>query len=92
MNRLGMSRGDFPKVSHVVSFSFHIIFQNLIYNNALPDNLVTISRLIADETSIFSTDIKRSSEGLNRDHSIISRWAFQWKMTFNPDPNNHDYY
>ena len=61
----------------------------LIYINDLPENLVTTTRLFADDTSIFSTvyDVTRSSESLNRDLSTIKDWAFQWKMSFNPDPS-----
>ena len=37
---------------------------------------------------LFSTvsDIKISSDDLNCDLSTINKWAFQWKMVFNPDP------
>ena len=61
----------------------------LIYINDLPENLVSVSKLFADDTSLFSTvfDIKKSSEDLNRDLSTIHNWAFKWKMVFNPDPN-----
>ena len=61
----------------------------LIYINDLPENLVSVSKLFADNTSLFSTvfDIKKSSEDLNRDLSAIHNCAFQWKMVFNPDPN-----
>ena len=61
----------------------------LIYINDLPENLISESKLFADDTSIFSTvfDIKKSSEDLNRDLLTINNWAFQWKMSFNPDPN-----
>ena len=61
----------------------------LIYINDLPENLVSVSKLFADDTSLFSTvfDIQKSSEDLNRDLSTIHNWAFQWKMVFNPDPN-----
>ena len=61
----------------------------LIYINDLPENLVSVSKLFADDTSIFSTvsDINKSSEDLNQDLSTVNNWAFQWKMAFNPDPN-----
>ena len=60
----------------------------LIYINDLPENLVSVSKLFADDTCIFSTvsNIKKSSEDLNRDLTTINNWAFQWKMNFNPDP------
>ena len=61
----------------------------LIYINDLPDNLVSINKLFADDTSIFLivTDIKRSCDELNLDLSVIKDWAFQWRMQFNPDLN-----
>ena len=48
-----------------------------------------MSKLFADDTSIFSTvrDIARSSKDLNQDLFSVKNWAFQWKMAFNPDPN-----
>ena len=30
-----------------------------------------------------------SAEELNQDLAIISKWAHQWKMSFNPDPSKH---
>ena len=65
--------------------SWTLVF--LIYISDLPDNLISSSKLFADDTSIFSTvlDINRSSEALNQD--LIKDWATQWKMSFNPDLN-----
>ena len=59
----------------------------LIYINDLPKDLSS-KKLFADDTSIFSTvqDIKHSTDQLNRDLDLISKWAHQWKMLFNPDP------
>ena len=61
----------------------------LIYINDLPENLISKTKLFADDTSIFSTvvDINKSGEDLNNDLNTVKNWAFQWKMTFNPDPN-----
>ena len=61
----------------------------LIYINDLPENIVSVSKLFADDTSIFSTvmDVARSSVQLNLDLSTVKNWAYQWKMAFNPDPN-----
>ena len=60
----------------------------LIYINDLPENLISVTKLFADDTSVSSTvfDIKKSSEDLNR-LLTINNWAFQCKMAFNPDPN-----
>ena len=61
----------------------------LIYINDLPNGLVSMYEIFADDTSIFSKvfDKNSSQNILNNDLSIISEWAFQWKMQFNPDPN-----
>ncbi len=32
-------------------------------------------------------DPSTSASNLNHDLELISQWAFQWKMDFNPDPN-----
>ena len=61
----------------------------LIYINDLPNGLISIYKIFADDTSIFSKvfDKDKSQRDLNNDLSIISTWVFQWKMQFNPDPN-----
>ena len=61
----------------------------LIYINDLSDDLSTNAKLFADDTSLFSVvrDIKTSATHLNNDLKKISNWAFQWKMSFNPDPS-----
>ena len=53
-------------------------------------SLTTSNRkLFADVTSLFSVvqDITLSAKNLNDDLKKISKWEFQWKMSFNPDPN-----
>ena len=32
-------------------------------------------------------DPERTAPYLNHDLDMINRWAYQWKMEFNPDPN-----
>ena len=46
-------------------------------------------KIFADDTSLFSKviDKNNSNSQLNSDLAKISKWAFQWKMSFNPDPN-----
>ena len=60
----------------------------LIYINDLPDGLNSIVKLFADDTSLFSIvqDPNESAKYLNLDLCVISQWAYQWKMFFNPDP------
>ena len=51
------------------------------------DGLLSNPKLFADDTSIFSVvnDILHSSNKINEDLLKISKWAYQWKMSFNPD-------
>ena len=55
--------------------------------NDLSNNLSSTAKQFADDTSIFSIvhDIEVSSKQLNDDLKKISDWAYQWKMSFNPD-------
>ena len=59
----------------------------LIYINDLPENLNSLIKLFADDTSLFSMvhDPTLSTKILNDDLSRISEWAHRWKMLFNPD-------
>ena len=59
----------------------------LIYINDLPDGLKSICKIFADDTSLYSkiNDIDTSNIDINNDLVKISRWAYQWKMSFNPD-------
>ena len=61
----------------------------LIYINDLPDGISSICKIFADDTSLFSKviDINESANNLNSDLEKITKWAHQWKMQFNPDPN-----
>ena len=60
----------------------------LIYINDLSEGLSSNTKLFADDTSLFSVihDSNTSALELNSDLAKINRWAFQWKMSFNPDP------
>ena len=57
--------------------------------NDLPDNLVSSPKLFTDDTSLFTVifDKDLSAKNLNDDLNRINNWAFQWKMSFNHDPN-----
>ena len=60
----------------------------LIYINDLFDNLQYNPKLFADDTPLFSS-VKvpeRIANYLKSDLEGINKWAFQWKMSFNPDP------
>ena len=62
----------------------------LIYRNDLSDNLTSNAKRFADDTSVFSVvyNVNTSAKELN-DWAliIVNDWAFQWKMSFNPDPS-----
>ena len=59
--------------------------------NNLADNLISDIRLFADDTSLSHvvTDADVSADVLNHDLQAIENWAFQWKMSFHPDPIKH---
>ena len=59
----------------------------LVYLNDPPDNLESLAKLFANDTSLFSTVYNPllSRDIMNKDLIKISKWANQWKMSFNPD-------
>ena len=61
----------------------------LIFINDPPDGIASLCKIFADDTSLFSKvyDIDISAKELNSDLEKIGKWAFQWKMQFNPDSN-----
>ena len=63
----------------------------LIYINDLSENLTNNAKLFADDKSLFSVvhDVNISAKEINDDLQKVNDWAFQWKMSFNPDPSKH---
>ena len=61
----------------------------LVYINDLAECLHSDVRLFADDTLSFSVvyDEEVSADILNADLKFIEKWAYQWKMQFNPDKN-----
>ena len=60
----------------------------LIDMNDWSDNVSTnVKQLFPDDTSLFSVvrNIATSSYDLNYDLNRARKWAFQWKMSFNPE-------
>ena len=53
------------------------------------DNISSEAKLFAYDTSLFTVvyDVDIAADQLNRDLEIITNWAHQWKMQFNPDKN-----
>ena len=60
----------------------------LIYINDLECGIISQIKFFADDTSLYSVvkDPVVSALELNHDLEVISQWATQWKMSFNPDP------
>ena len=61
----------------------------LIYINDLEKNIKSKIKFFADDTMLFSIvyDPILSAYELNHDLQLINDWAYQWKMSFNPEPN-----
>ena len=61
----------------------------LTFSNDVADGLSSNAKLFADDTSLFSVvhDVDISANELNNYLFQINKWAFQWKMGFNPDPS-----
>ena len=59
----------------------------LIFINDIPEGIQSNLKIFADDTSIFSVmkDRISASVTLNEDLYLISKWAYSWKMSFNPD-------
>ena len=60
----------------------------LIYINDLECGIISKIKFFADDTSLYSIvkDPVTSTIELNHDLKLISEWARQWKMKFNPEP------
>ena len=63
-----------------------LLFLN--YINDLPVEITSSCKIFADDTSLFLKIENKSYSNfqLNKGLEKISKWAFQWKMLFNPDP------
>ena len=60
----------------------------LVYINDLECGIKSQIKFFADDTSLYSVvkDPAVSAAELQHDLDLISKWANQWKMSFNPDP------
>ena len=58
----------------------------LNYVNDISEHILSLTRLFADDSSLyFSAPTLNDLEGIiNHDLALISRWAKQWLVTFNP--------
>ena len=64
-------------------------FLFLVYINDLPNELKSSAKLFADDTSLFAIvkDKNERANTLNNDLLLIFKWAYNWKMLFNPFPS-----
>ena len=67
---------------------------SFVFVNDITENLVSISRLFADDTSLaYTTSNVDDLEGiLYHDLRVISQWSKQWLVTFNPVKTEVLYY
>lgn len=56
---------------------------NLIYRCSV---IFIVLALVKANPKLFA-DKTESANNFNNDPSLISNWAFRWKMIFSPDPN-----
>ena len=61
----------------------------LVYINDLEKDIRSNVKFFADDTMLYSIvhDPLKTASDLNHDLNKIGEWAYQWKMSFNPDPN-----
>ena len=83
----GQSSGWAAVNARVPQGSIHGPLLFLVYVNDLSTGLSSNPRFFADYTSLFSVAFDRntSANELNNDLLKIRSWAYQWKMSFNPD-------
>ena len=76
-----------PVLAGVPQGSIMYLLLFLVYINDLPNELKSNAKLFTDDTSLFTIvkDKQDSADVLNNDLSLICKWAFNWKMLFNPD-------
>ena len=60
----------------------------LVYINDLATDVKCSVKLFADDTSLLTVveDTASSASDMNHDLDLINRWAYDWKMSVNPDP------
>ena len=60
----------------------------LVYINDLSADLKCNVKLFADDTSLFTVveDPNTAASDMNHDLDRIKQWAYDWRMSFNPDP------
>ena len=66
---------------------------SLIYINKQLINRTSNSKLLADETSLFSiaADTNDTENQINNDFPKTSQWGCPWEISFYPDPSKQDH-
>ena len=59
----------------------------LLFLVYLEKNIRPNVKFFADDTMLYSVVEDPNLSAADHDLKLISQWAFQWKMAFNPDPN-----
>ena len=59
-----------------------------MYINDLTNDLKRSVKLFADDTSLFTVvhDTIAAADDMNHDLELLRHWAHDWRMSFNPDP------
>ena len=59
----------------------------LVCINDLTDNISSEMRLFAKDSSLFTCVkvVEQTHDKLVKDLQTVSKWAYQWKLMFNPD-------
>ena len=59
----------------------------LVYINDIVDQLLSVCRIFADDTSLSctSSDITHIESILNHDLEFVNKWSKQWSAEFNPN-------
>ena len=58
----------------------------LVYINDIAKQLLSLTKLFADDSSLFYASANNSDIAgiINHDLQLLSNWAKQWLVTFNP--------
>ena len=59
-----------------------------MYINDLTADLKCNVKLFADDTSLLTIarETNKAADHMNHDLQLITQWANDWRMSFNPDP------
>ena len=65
-----------------------VLYFFLVYINDLTRDLKCSVKLFADNTSSFTVfeNPNTAAKDMNHDLELISQWARDWNISFNPDP------